>query len=1009
MNSVEEDVIDTRLTETPAWDVFVSYARVDLGFVRDLVGALRNAGHNVWVDLDGLYAGEQWWTRICTEIEAANTILLVLSPASAESAACRAEIEHAVRHSKRILPVLLDHPGHISLPGALASTQWMLAFQQSGSFTAGMDALCKALDADPKWVRGHTRWLQRALDWDRRGRPRDLLLNGDHLVEAERWLDEASPHREPAESALHLAYLGASRQHRLFSRAREYLLAPGREIEALETAVAACERSATETLELHTADFATLCDCTKRVRRAFPLRGHGGQVWNLGVDTSGERAVTLGTDGCARLWDLTDFPPRLVARLEGAGGSKDEATVFSPNGPRILTRKFETATLWDAVTGAPVAQLKAGNARVPLSFSRDGRYVIGVASDKALLWSSSTGELERTLDCPGCRQASLTADGELALTRAYFGVRIWNLLTGEQCCELRTGKRWGVSAARFSPDGTRVVTANGTRRARVWSATDGESLGVLDCKWEIDDARFSADGKLILARGSGHFGLWRAGDGAFLPVPGDHDSVVLFALSPDGRDLLTTNLGSGEVQVWDIAQERAVDVLGHGAEVTAVEWSPDGRLVVTAGEDGVVRVWDWATRSTSGSLDARGGAVSAVMFLPHSQGILAGYSDGAARLWRFGDSLAAAIVERNVWRLEMAPRGGVAVVVPKENEPLWVCATTTLKRLATLQTGLARNACFSPDGRWIAVADKSGILYLIDAREFEIVRSWPASRECVKLCYSGNGERLLVLGSPAAIWNMPAGEHALILDNDTRRISKAEFSPDGARLCIAETEYSVSGMVLRAIRHSARILDAASGEELAALGEYRNGIDDIRFSPTGDRVILIESGRGVICDAATGQVQRYLGELSERLVHSAAFYPDGNRLLTGGPEGEFRVWNLSTGECVKRSTGERRSIKVVFSPDGSRFATYDLSVAQLWDAETCVPLAAYSDGLKCYAWNVTFDPGGDRLIIIHASGGAGVYPVSAAEFVRLASRERSATLDGPPATATNHAMERAAS
>jgi WD40 repeat protein len=726
--------------------VFVSYARADLGFVRDLVAALRDAGRRVWVDLEGLYAGEQWWSRICAEIEAADTILLVLSPSSAESTACRAEIEHAARLRKRIIPVLHEHPGGGNLPEVVSSTQWLLAFQQGGSFTGGMEALQKALDADPEWLRGHTRWLQRALDWDRRGRPRDLLLSGDHLVEAERWLDDAPRHRDPAVSAVHYSYIRAARQQQLFSRAREYLAARGQEVEALETAVAACEL-ATDVPKPHPADFSTLSRCVKRVRRAFPFRGHGGPVWNIEVGATGERAVTNGTNGRAQLWDLTDFPPRLVARLEGAGRSREQAAVFSPQGSRLLTRNFETATLWDSLTGEQVAELKADSPPKSLKFSPDGGKVIGAAADKSWIWNSDTGALETTLECPACREAFITADGSKVLARGYPAVRIWNLITGELCCELKTGKRWAFSAARFSPDGTRVVTANETRRVRVWSASKGESLGLLDGGWEIEDAGFSPDGKMIFARGNANsLQLWRVDDGVALPDPWGTHSVALFALSPEGKHLLTTNGdAAGKVQVWEIASGRAVGVSGHGATVTTIEWSDNGRLVMTAGEDGVIRVWDVATWSTRGLMDARAGTVHAAVFVPRGGGILAGYDDGAARLWRFDDSLALAMTKGEVFRLVMAPRGGTAVVLPKENEPPWLCATTTLQRLGTLQTGPHCRACFSPDGKWIAVLG-GGVLHMIQADSLETVFRWPAMAKCEKLCFSSGGDRLVALG-----------------------------------------------------------------------------------------------------------------------------------------------------------------------------------------------------------------------------------------------------------------------
>ena len=50
-------------------DVFISYSRKDQGFVEDLKDRLEGHDLEVWVDIDGLYAGEKFWPEVTKAID----------------------------------------------------------------------------------------------------------------------------------------------------------------------------------------------------------------------------------------------------------------------------------------------------------------------------------------------------------------------------------------------------------------------------------------------------------------------------------------------------------------------------------------------------------------------------------------------------------------------------------------------------------------------------------------------------------------------------------------------------------------------------------------------------------------------------------------------------------------------------------------------------------------------------------------------------------------------------
>ena len=71
-------------------------------------------------------------------------------------------------------------------------------------------------------------------------------------------------------------------------------------------------------------------------------------------------------------------------------------------------------------------------------------------------------------------------------------------------------------------------------------------------------------------------------------------------------------------------------------------------------------------------------------------------------------------------------------------------------------------------------------------------------------------------------------------------------------------------------------------------------------------------------------------------VTSAAFSPDGQRVVTASADKTARIWNTTTGALLTELKGHGDWVEsAAFSPDGGRIVTAsDDSTARVWDIST---------------------------------------------------------------------------
>jgi tetratricopeptide (TPR) repeat protein len=197
-------------------DVFISYSRKNSEFARRLIERLTRAGKDSWVDWEGIpLTSPNWWSEIKAGIEGANSFMFIMSPDSMASVVCNLELDYAIELGKRIVPVVYqdvqtrdsfasiadfkpDEAMQERLAGKdallIARDNWQrlshinwVFFREADDFDTAYERLITTVEADLEYVKAHTRYLTRALEWAG-GRREDLLLFGGEIDRAEVWL-----------------------------------------------------------------------------------------------------------------------------------------------------------------------------------------------------------------------------------------------------------------------------------------------------------------------------------------------------------------------------------------------------------------------------------------------------------------------------------------------------------------------------------------------------------------------------------------------------------------------------------------------------------------------------------------------------------------------------------------------------------------------------------------------------------------------------------------------------
>lgn len=527
-------------------------------------------------------------------------------------------------------------------------------------------------------------------------------------------------------------------------------------------------------------------------------------------------------------------------------------------------------------------------------------------------------------------------DGRRLAAGSYQIVTVWNVPTGGLKATF-TGHNDQPKALANLPDGTGVISGGLDKTVRFWDQA-GKQTRQFGTPAQVLSLAVSPDGKTIAVGCADNLvRVLEAADGKERFALKGHNGQVLDVAFLAGGERLASVSADGTGRVWKLpakAGETPAEPIvlpGDKGPIRAVATTPDGRFVLTAGDDGAVRVWHAEDGKLAGTVASQGAPVLSLAVSPKGDAFVAGSADKSARLFALpGEALKATLGGHlgPVNSVAFSADGSRLLTAGSEGGVKVWDASTGQGVIAFGHTA-PNNGAIQPINKAVFTADGT----VVSASADKTLKSWS---------YEGAWSEMT-----------PLGPH-------TFRVLALDFNPDGTLLAAGGGEPSRSGEI--------RLWEVGKGMPVRTLdGLHSDTVFGLRFSPDGSKLASAGADKFMkVTRVSDGkEVRSFEGHTHH--VQAVDWKSDGKQLVTGGADNVMKVWDFETGEQIRTLQAAGKQVTAVRWLSGKvdvAGASGD-KLVRFWNADNGGVSRTFG-GSGDYVFGVASSANGSRI----AAGGA---------------------------------------
>lgn len=595
-----------------------------------------------------------------------------------------------------------------------------------------------------------------------------------------------------------------------------------------------------------------------------------------------------------------------------------------------------------------------------LSFSPDGKYLVGLANRETVLWNVETRRLSLRKPIVGNKVLWSPDGNSILIDGTIFDQTLAPKIT-LQLSQNQTR----VSIGKWSSDGSKVLgkihtLGNTVDQLVIWDANTGVIIkevitgNFIDFDWSNDGSKVAITsyyykdyGSLYQIYGT-NFQVMSVEDGQVLLEKSRETYYIAdwkwygkIKFSNDSSQIAVKDLYFG-IDILNLSTNTEQDYIPIGNRNAEFEWSKqDTHIISIAYFSGIIQSYDLVSKTNLFSktfVNARN-----LAFKPNSD------------IFAFVYFTSSQATLSDIAFID-AKSGNVDFILNPNNADF-----------TTPHKSNVYNIAFQPNKSIVATASRDGRVVIRNSETGTSVSGFaPHVGSVYAEAWSPDGTQIATGGEDGQIriWHYDANTPKdadppldMTLSGHTYTVRNLAWSPDGSRLASASWDSTV------------RIWNPVTGEEISTYAEHADFVHTVAWNRAGTR-IASGAGDGIvkIWNPTDGQTQLTLTS-HVGAVHALAWNPDNTLIATAGADKTIRIWDTQTGQTIKTIEAARGTIRALnWLPDGSGlFSAGDDGIVRFWNL---------SDGKQAYKFSPESGPvfslglanNGTTLVVGNANG-----------------------------------------